>query len=138
LAIKAANKKDMVIKTCHFKKGMALVGINKSQMTGKKIDHPLEKLCVREFDAEVVILHHSTTIQENYQSVVHCGGIRQTARAIKIIGQKENEFLRTGDKGLIRFRFMHYPELLREGSTIMFREGRTKGLGYVTKVYKGK
>lgn len=62
ISIKNANKKDAPIKTCHFKKGMVLVGLNKNQLQGKKQDHPLEKLCVREFDAEVVILHHSTTI----------------------------------------------------------------------------
>lgn len=46
--------------------------------------------------------------------------------------------MRNGDKGLIRFRFLYYPEFLKEGATIMFREGRTKGLGYVTKVYNAK
>ena len=48
------------------------------------------------------------------------------------------KMLNTGDKGLVRFRFSYYPELLKPGSTIMFREGRTKGLGYVTRVYPGK
>jgi len=33
---------------------------------------------------------------------------------------------------------MYYPELLKPGATIMFREGRTKGLGYVTKVFSTK
>jgi GTPase len=46
--------------------------------------------------------------------------------------------LRSGDKGLLRFKFLYYPELLKPGSTVMFREGRTKGLGYVTKVYSHK
>jgi GTPase len=97
-------------------------------------------LCVREFDAEVVILHHATTINVNYQAMMHCGGIRQSVKAISIISTKEPDtnFLRTGDKGLIKFRFLYSPEFLKEGSTIMFREGRTKGLGYVTKVYPGK
>jgi len=47
------------------------------------------------------------------------------------------KMLNTGEKGLVRFRFAFYPEILRAGATIMFREGRTKGIGYVTRVYPG-
>jgi GTPase len=49
-----------------------------------------------------------------------------------------DKLLNTGDKGLVRFRFAYYPELLKAGATIMFREGRTKGLGYVTRVFPNK
>jgi GTPase len=42
------------------------------------------------------------------------------------------ELLRTGDKGHVKFRFMYRPEYLKPGTTILFREGRTKGLGVVT------
>lgn len=55
-----------------------------------------------------------------------------------VAANQNSNLLRTGDKGLIRFRFMYYAEYLKPGSTIMFREGRTKGLGYVTKVYTNK
>jgi GTPase len=48
----------------------------------------------------------------------------------------DRELLRAGDKGTIRFRFMYHPEYLKEGTTILFREGRTKGLGVVSKVHK--
>jgi GTPase len=44
------------------------------------------------------------------------------------------DLLRTGDKGHIKFRFMYRPEYLKPGTTILFREGRTKGLGVVTTV----
>ena len=116
----------------------------------------LEQLCIREFEAEVVILHHATTIKQNYQAVVHCAGIRQAATAIDIdkiasgsvqatltdgqtqMSEGNKKLLNTGDKGLVRFRFSYYPELLKPGSTIMFREGRTKGLGYVTRVFPNK
>jgi GTPase len=33
-----------------------------------------------EFTAEVLILHHPTTIQPNYQPVIHCFTIRQSAK----------------------------------------------------------
>jgi len=46
--------------------------------------------------------------------------------------------LRTGDKGTIRFRYMYRPEYLKVGTTVLFREGRTKGLGVVSKVFPPK
>jgi GTPase len=95
----------------------------------------LESLCVREFEAEVVVLHHATTVKNNYQAVLHSGSIRQSTKVSNIV---EKEFLRTGDKGLVRFRFMYHPEFLKQGATIMFREGRSKGMGVVTKVFQGK
>lgn len=59
---------------------MLLIGVTQKCIanTAKKLgpSSALEALCVREFEAEVVILHHSTTIQTNYQAVLHCGGIR--------------------------------------------------------------
>lgn len=84
-----------------------------------------------EFEAEVMILHHATTIKHNYQSVIHSGVIRQTARVIDM----SKELLRTGDKGNIRFRFIKCPEYLHIGSSILFREGRTRGLGRITKIF---
>jgi len=44
------------------------------------------------------------------------------------------DLLRTGDKGHIKFRFMYRPEYLKVGTTILFREGRTKGLGVVSSI----
>ena len=41
------------------------------------LDPKLKPSPAMEFDAEVVILHHSTTIKRGYQAVVHCGVIRQ-------------------------------------------------------------
>ena len=83
-----------------------------------------------EFDAEILVLFHSTTIKEKYQAMVHCGGVRQTAR---IVGM-DKEILRTGDRAIVRFRFMQSPEYIKPGSKVLFREGRTKGLGKVVAV----
>jgi len=84
-----------------------------------------------EFEAEVMILHHATTIKENYQSVIHCGVIRQTATVVSM----SKDLLRTGDKGLIRFKFIKSPEYLHLGSSILFREGRTRGLGQISNIF---
>ena len=90
---------------------------------------------MKEFDAEVMIFHNSTTIQSNYQAVMHSGNIRQTIKALNIETVNNQNFLRLGDKGLIKFRFQSYPEMLKEGSNLIFREGKTIGIGHVAKVY---
>lgn len=50
----------------------------------------------------------------------------------------DHDLLRTGDKGLIKFRFMYRPEYFKIGTTVLFREGRTKGLGVVSRVFPPK
>ena len=44
------------------------------------------------------------------------------------------QHLRTGDKALVIFRFIKNPEFLRVGSKLIFREGRTKAIGTITRV----
>ncbi len=95
------------------------------------LDKSIEPKVAMEFEAEIVVLYHSTTIQENYQAVVHCGIIRQTA---KIVGMNK-EVIRTGDKAKVRFRFLYNPEYLKKGTRIIFREGRTKGMGNITNIF---
>lgn len=45
------------------------------------------------------------------------------------------EHLRTGDRANVRFRFIKSPEYLRLGMKLVFREGRTKAIGSVSKLY---
>ena len=42
--------------------------------------------------------------------------------------------MRTGDRGIVHFRFINSPEYLHLGANILFREGRTRGLGQITKL----
>lgn len=85
---------------------------------------------VWEFKGEVLVLHHSTTMSRKYQAVLHCGNIRQTARILAM----NKEYLRTGDKALVHFRFVKNPEYLKTGSKFLFREGKTKAVGTVTEL----
>ena len=73
------------------------------------ISHPQS---VYEFLAEVLILHHPTTIGLNYQPMVHCGSVRQIVKVCKIINKA---YVRTGEKAKIRFRFLYKPEYIEEG-----------------------
>lgn len=103
-----------------------------------------------EFDCEILVLHHPTTISSKYgrwSAMVHCGSIRQTAQIL----QMSKECLRTGDKAVVRFRFIKNPEYMKPGQRMVmlmleqifymliyvyvylkvFREGRTKAVGNV-------
>jgi len=44
------------------------------------------------------------------------------------------DHLRTGDKAVVRFRFIKNPEYLRPDIRLVFREGRTKAVGTVTRI----
>ncbi|RKO87815.1 P-loop containing nucleoside triphosphate hydrolase protein [Blyttiomyces helicus] len=90
----------------------------------------LEPKAVYEFEAEILVLYHSTTIGAKYQAMLHCGCVRQTA---KIIGM-DQQVLRTGDRALVQFRFLQHPEYLKVGTRLLFREGRTKGVGKVVRL----
>lgn len=84
-----------------------------------------------EFESEILVLHHPTTISVRYQAMVHVGSVRQTATIINMTG----EHLRTGDKSTVRFRFIKNPEYLRPDMRMVFREGRTKAIGTITKLF---
>ncbi|KAF2084613.1 GTP-binding protein [Saccharata proteae CBS 121410] len=84
----------------------------------------------REFIAEVLILSHATTIKTKYQAMLHVGPVSQTCAIIDI----DRSYIRTGDRATVAFRFVQRPEYLTPGARILFREGRTKGLGIVKAV----
>lgn len=83
------------------------------------------------FEAEVRILHHPTTIKPGYEPVIHLRTIRQTAKLLS----SEPETMRSGDIGRAIFRFKKHPEFVRKGDMFVFREGRTRGIGIVRRVF---
>lgn len=117
VALKAVNRRDP-LKRSDIRRGMVLVDANSNPRA------------VWRFQAEVIVLHHPTTIKAHYQAVIHCGMVRQTA----VLETMQHECMRTGDKSICIFKFMRRPEYLREGETFLFREGSTKGVGRVLKL----
>lgn len=99
--------------------------VRKGMVVLPKLDTPPK--VYREFVAEVLILSHATTIKTKYQAMLHVGPISQTCAIIDI----DRAFIRTGDRATVAFRFVQRPEYLAVGDRILFREGRTKGLGIV-------
>jgi GTPase len=115
---------------------------------------PGDPKAYREFMAEVLILSHATTIKAKYQAMLHVGPVSQTCAIIDIFSPsplaasekptgeevedsgnglkvEQREYIRTGDRALVAFKFVQRPEFLSIGDRILFREGRTKGLGVV-------
>lgn len=102
--------------------------VRKGMVVLPKLDTPPK--VYREFVAEVLILSHATTIKTKYQAMLHVGPISQTCAIIDI----DRAYIRTGDRATVAFRFVQRPEYLTVGERILFREGRTKGLGIVKAV----
>lgn len=90
----------------------------------------VEQKVYREFIAEVLILSHATTIKPKYQAMLHVGPVSQTCTIIDI----DRAHIRTGDRATVAFRFVQRPEYLVPGDRLLFREGKTKGLGIVKSV----
>ncbi|KAH9886104.1 P-loop containing nucleoside triphosphate hydrolase protein [Xylariomycetidae sp. FL2044] len=104
--------------------------VRKGMVVLPKIEgQPLPKVH-REFVAEVLILSHATTIKTKYQAMLHVGPVSQTCSIIDV----DRPFIRTGDRATVAFRFVQRPEYLAPGDRLLFREGRTKGLGIVKSV----
>eukprot|EP01042_Synura_sphagnicola_P001107 gene1107-1247_t len=138
LAIRSVQRKmGTVLKRSNFRKGMVLVdglqsarGVEIPPLAVRLLPERLQQS--REFVANVVILHHCTTVAPGYQPVIHCGVLRQAAEMVEIQG---HETLRTGERATVRFRFLYFSEYILPGSTFLFREGRAKGIGKVTQTY---
>lgn len=112
-ALRRVRRKDV-------RKGMVV--LPKTELSGPKV--------YKEFVAEVLILSHATTIKTKYQAMLHVGSVSQTCAIIDI----DRSYIRTGDRALVAFRFVQRPEYLAPGDRLLFREGRTKGLGIVKSV----
>jgi GTPase len=109
-----------------IKKGMILIS-----------DDNNLKLAVKNFIAEVHILHSPTTIKEGYQPFVHIDQVRQSVKMnqIKKIDAKEDDkILRTGDKANVQLEFINRPEYIKVGMRLFFREGKVKASGKIIEI----
>jgi len=118
LNIKVLDKK-YILRRRKIKKGMVL------------LDNSHANQIFREFKAKIQILHHPTTIKLNYEPVIHCGTVSQSAK----ICHMDAPLLRTGDKAVVKFRFKTRPEYLEKNSKLILREGKTKGVGEIVELY---
>lgn len=128
IPVKSIHRKRMNVREVRSGQtaSFALKKIKRNQIRkGMVLVHPdLNPLASWEFEGEILVLHHPTTISQRYQAMVHCGSIRQTASILTM----NKDCLRTGDKAKVKFRFIKHPEYIKTGQRMVFREGRTKAV----------
>jgi GTPase len=112
ISLKNIQKKDI-------KKGMVLVSDN--------LDN---NVAVKQFIAQIHILHSPTTIKEGYQPFVHIEHVRQSVKIIDILNN-DNKILRTGDKATVKLEFIIKPEFIKNNMKLIFREGKVKAVGKI-------
>ncbi|KAH9818351.1 P-loop containing nucleoside triphosphate hydrolase protein [Melampsora americana] len=128
-------------------------GVRKGMVILSKTLEPPPR-AVKKFEGQILILYHNSTIQPNYQAMLHVGSVRQTVRILDI---EKSKVLRTGDRAQVSFEFMNNPEFVKKGQKLLFRElsqlqfcqkfgfcllthvsiycrGKTKALGVITSV----
>ncbi|MFB6219746.1 MAG: GTPBP1 family GTP-binding protein [Halobacteriaceae archaeon] len=110
--------------------GIALKGVSESDVERGMVLVPrgADPAPVREFEAEVMVLNHPTRVGAGYEPVVHLETVSEAATFHPEGGQ-----LLPGDAGRTRVRFKFCPYLVEEGQRFVFREGRSKGVGTVTR-----
>lgn len=123
IAVNVIDKKFKDFSKENVRKGMIIVKDKKR----------LDNICYQ-FDADVEILEHPTSIRNGFCTTIHSNTIRQTARII--LGK--DVVLNMGKKGQATFRFIQRPEYLEEGNLFVSREGKTKIRGTITKIYPAK
>lgn len=86
------------------------------------------------FQAKVCVLYHPTAggFYSGFRASVHIGNIRQTAAVEGIFAR---ERIGSNDQASVVFRFQCRPEYVKVGQRLLFRDGRTKGIGRVTQVF---
>ena len=111
--------------------GIALKGVEERDVERGMVLLPrdADPTPVREFEAEVMVLNHPTRIGDGYEPVVHLETVSEAAAFYPAEGR-----LLPGDTGKARVRFKFRPYLVEEGQRLVFREGRSKGVGTVTDI----
>ncbi len=88
---------------------------------------------VRSFEAEIMVLTHPTVIKSGYEPVVHLATVAETVKLECL----DKEYLKAGETGRVRMIFKFRPYYIEPNTRFVFREGKTKGIGKVLKVFYG-
>lgn len=115
-----------------FVVGVALRGVNYDDVKRGMIlcSEEINPKPVKRFEADILVLTHPTRITNGYEPVLHLFTVGESATAELV----DKEYLKSGENGKVRFAFKYSPHYLEEGDRFVFREGKTKGIGTVTKI----
>ncbi len=114
--------------------GIALHGVKHEEIERGMIlsDNELHPKAVKSLEGEILVLHHPTRIANGYEPVYH----GQTVAASVKFELLDKDYLKAGETGKVRMIFRYKPQFVQEGDRFVFREGKTKGIGTVTKIIK--
>ncbi len=114
--------------------GVALRGIKYEEVTRGMIlcDDKIKPRAVKSFEAEILVLSHPTRIATGYEPILHNNTISETVKLALL----DKKYLKSGESGHVRMSFRYHPQFVRVGDRFVFREGKTKGIGTVTKILK--
>lgn len=115
-SIKFINAKQILTRS-QIKKGFVLID---------NVSNWKENI-TNKFTAKIKILHHSSMIKTGYSPVIHCGPIRQSAT----IDLVDDEYLKSQDNAIVRFKFKKNKEFIEKNMIFFFRDGLTKGVGEI-------
>jgi len=112
--------------------GVALKGIRFEDVERGMIlcDASIKPRAVRSFEAEVLVLNHPTRIATGYEPVLHANTVAESVKLSLV----DKRYLKAGESGRVRMTFRYKPQFLQEGDKFVFREGKTKGIGTITKI----
>jgi elongation factor 1-alpha len=114
--------------------GIAIRGISHEEIRRGMVlcDASFAPRAVWSFKADLLILTHPTRVASGYEPVLHCHTISHTVKLTLV----DKEYLKPGEQGEVIMEFKYSPWLIREGDKFVIREGRTKGIGQVTKILR--
>ncbi|MFH7882292.1 MAG: GTP-binding protein, partial [Candidatus Aenigmatarchaeota archaeon] len=112
--------------------GICLKGVKHEDLRRGLVlcDPSFSPKAVKSFEAEILVLTHPTRIASGYEPVVHFFTASQSAK-LECIDKK---YLKSGESGKVKFTFKYFPCFIQEGDKFVFREGKTKGIGTVTRI----
>jgi len=84
----------------------------------------------RSFEADILVLSHPTRVASGYEPILHCNTIASTVKLSLI----DKPYLKAGESGKVKMTFKYRPWFVREGDRFVFREGKTKGIGTITRI----
>ncbi len=111
--------------------GIALKGVRYDELRRGMVLLKKEPHAVWEFEADVYVFSHPTRIKRGYEPVIHIETISEAV----VFEDMDKEYMKAGDRGRVRIRFKYHPQFVYEGQKFIFREGRSKGMGEIVRIF---
>lgn len=114
--------------------GIALRGVKHEDVERGMIlcEGEIKPKAVKSFNADILVLNHPTRIASGYEPVYHGQTVAGTVK-LKLLDKK---YLKSSESGKVKMTFRYKPQFVSVGDKFVFREGKTKGIGTITKIVK--